>query len=193
MAPVLKANMPALKGAEGNKGATSQILKLVALALADSANEDGTDSHPGVRSIAETAQCHTATAVRALRHLVDLGAITQTEPGGPRRKAVYTVHAEWFVARVGREKDRRTLPALRAPDAQEECASQTRAARAPQTRSSARPRGAHLRPVPSVTPAPGAVDDAWFECIHRGCFSLVDPRQHRTRCEEHDVARRAEG
>jgi hypothetical protein len=158
MAPVLRATLPDIPGTPDHPGTTGQTLKLVALALADSANEDGTGARPGVRTAALFAQVHTSTVVRALAYLVELGAVTLTDPGGPGRCATYTVHVGWFHEQIDRPRDRRSCPPSRAPYAQGARAPHAREARAPDAREARAPDARSYVP-PSVT-SRGAADDA---------------------------------
>lgn len=151
MAPVLKSHIPDVAGdpdARDPRGSHGATLKLIALGLADSANEDGTGAHPGIRDLAQFAQCHPSTVVRGLRALVALGLIEQTDPGGPGTCATYRVHVERFTDAMPR-RYLRTLP--RAPRAREaERAAQAREARASEARE-ARASEARSYVPPSVT------------------------------------------
>ena len=98
MAPTLRATFPDVLAHDGHPGSLGTTLKLVALGLADGANEDGTGAHPGVRTLALFAQCHTATVVRALAALVELGAISLEREAHASRPASYAVNVGWMYA-----------------------------------------------------------------------------------------------
>lgn len=155
MAPVLRAQLPDIPGGPDGKGTTAQTLKLVSLALADAANEDGTGARPGVRTMAQFAQCHTDTVCRAIAHLVDLGAIELESPSGVGKAATYTVHTDWYTVRATLAGTRRPGP-VRGPAAQDDDAAQPREARGPEPRKA---RGPEPRSYVPTSLRPPANDD----------------------------------
>lgn len=65
--------------------------RLVLLAIADHANNEGTDAWPSIPTIAEKAKVDRATVHRAIKRLVDLGELeVRSGPGRGHRNA-YTV------------------------------------------------------------------------------------------------------
>ena len=164
MAPALRAYVPDLSIIPGcDRGSDGLTMKIVLLGLADGANEDGTNTHPGVRTLAEFAQCHTATVVRALRGLEHLGAIHKTAPGGPGICATYTVNLEWVAAQSLRASETRKQPS--APRARKARAPEARSSRAPEARSSVLPSDTSCPAASSDHDAPNGYVPPWF--IHR--------------------------
>lgn len=54
--------------------------RLILLALADEANDDGGDCHPSIRRIAAKVNCHTATVMRCIERLEGSGEIEVDRP-----------------------------------------------------------------------------------------------------------------
>ena len=86
--------------------------RLVALALADRANDEGADCWPSIQTIAEKSRVSPRTAQRAIQELVDLGELEVGRNGGgseftrsDRRPNSYT-----FTAFAGRHADIPTEP-----------------------------------------------------------------------------------
>jgi hypothetical protein len=72
----------------------TQSQLLVALKLADHANDDGTHVYPAKASIARLAQCSESTVQNALRAFRDCGLLEVVRPGGqgPRDPTVYAIN-----------------------------------------------------------------------------------------------------
>ena len=146
MAPVLRAQFPDIAGTAHDKGCLGTTLKLICLGLADAANEDGSGAHPGIRRLADFAQCCPDTAVRALHHLVQIGAITQTgDAQPPKLAATYRVNLGWVELAVC-TRHRASQPR------DTERASQPRGSRGPEPRGSRGPEPRSSVP-PSIRPA----------------------------------------
>jgi hypothetical protein len=83
-------------------GVTGKTIKLVALCIANKANDDGANAHPSIRQLADWAQCHTATAGRAVHALVELGYLEVTAPGTERLATTYAFNRDAFAVKQGR-------------------------------------------------------------------------------------------
>lgn len=61
------------------------MTRLVALAIADHASDDGTNAWPSIARLAQMCACSPTTVRRSIRELVDLGELTvERQGGGPR-------------------------------------------------------------------------------------------------------------
>lgn len=61
------------------------MTRLVALAIADHASDDGSNAWPAVSRLAAMCLCSESTVRRAIRELVELGELrVETQAGGPR-------------------------------------------------------------------------------------------------------------
>lgn len=79
-------------------GCSGRVLKLVLLALANRADDQGHNSHPGVRACARIAQCDQNTATVALAHLRIDGLIHRTAAGGRTRADTYSLALDELAA-----------------------------------------------------------------------------------------------
>jgi hypothetical protein len=68
--------------------------RLVLLAIADHANNDGLDAWPSVATIARKARVGRSTAFRSIERLVELGEITVESGGGRGRRNCYQLLME---------------------------------------------------------------------------------------------------
>ena len=65
--------------------------RLVLLAIADSARDDGKDAYPAVSTIARKANMDTRTVQRAIRRLIEIGELTVTMNAGRAGSNLYQV------------------------------------------------------------------------------------------------------
>lgn len=65
--------------------------RLVLLAIADRANDDGTDAWPSIRTIAEKARVSERTAIRSVQALEELGELAVERSTGGHRSNSYRV------------------------------------------------------------------------------------------------------
>lgn len=65
--------------------------KMVLLGLADHAHADGREARPGVRTLAQYAECSERTVQRHLRSLEDAGFISLQRAGGGRNPKTYAI------------------------------------------------------------------------------------------------------
>lgn len=74
--------------------------RLVLLALADEANDDGANCYPSIRRLAEKVRCHTKTVVESIKRLEDAGEVVVTRPERQGRG-----HFNRYVLTLGRAVD----------------------------------------------------------------------------------------
>lgn len=72
--------------------------KLVLIGLADHARADGTEARPGVKTLAQYAECSERTVQRHLTALVREGIISVDRKGGGRRATAYRIHLRELAA-----------------------------------------------------------------------------------------------
>lgn len=89
------------------------IDRLVLIALANHANSETGECHPGVRRIAQEAHCAPETVTISIRRLVKLGEVVVTERGQGRATTKY--HLPWLSTseRSARPDPRTSNPVVR--------------------------------------------------------------------------------
>jgi hypothetical protein len=94
------------------RGTRALVLRSVANALADSADNDGTGARPGIRTLARRAGVHTATAGTALEALIALGLVELERPTDGRHAARYRLAVDNLQCKgLVRDSESRTNPA----------------------------------------------------------------------------------
>ena len=72
--------------------------RLVAVAIGDCCEDDGTGAWPAVRTIAARASTSERTAQRSITELVQLGELAIDENAGPKRANLYTIRIDRLLA-----------------------------------------------------------------------------------------------
>ena len=79
--------------------------KIIALKLADHANDDGAGIYPSIDRIAREAETSRSSVERTLRAFIRDGLLVVVVPGGGRRKPThYRMHLPWLHERLFDEK-----------------------------------------------------------------------------------------
>ncbi len=78
--------------------------KLVAVAIGDCCEDDGTGAWPAVRTIAARAGTSERTAQRSIAELVQLGELAVDENAGPKRANLYTIRIDRLLANGAADK-----------------------------------------------------------------------------------------
>jgi hypothetical protein len=78
--------------------------RLVAVAIGDCCEDDGTGAWPAVRTIAARAGTSERTAQRSIMELVQLGELAVDENAGPKRANLYTIRIDRLLANGAADK-----------------------------------------------------------------------------------------
>ena len=78
--------------------------RLVAVAIGDCCEDDGTGAWPAVRTIAARASTSERTAQRSITELVQLGELAIDENAGPKRANLYTIRIDRLLANGAADK-----------------------------------------------------------------------------------------
>ncbi|WP_084401213.1 MULTISPECIES: helix-turn-helix domain-containing protein [Lentzea] len=153
---------------------------LLLLAIADQANDLGTDAWPSIDTLARKTRLNKRTVQRLLQRLSSAGLVA-IEPGGGRRSNRYTIDLELLVSPSSRTADDDdTLPAERHPG--QSVTRDTGATpgatvldhRSHDTAMSPNPSHTALSPSPASRAHPGDTDDAATTESARAAAGIID-------------------
>jgi len=93
--------------------------RLVLLAYADHANDDGASIYPGEERMALKTGYSRASVYRTTRELINLGVLVQTKRGYRGQRAEFRIHLEWFASHtetLSKPKESHPAPKGSHPD-----------------------------------------------------------------------------
>ncbi|MEU3644062.1 helix-turn-helix domain-containing protein [Lentzea sp. NPDC034063] len=153
---------------------------LLLLAIADQANDLGTDAWPSIDTLARKTRLNKRTVQRLLQRLSSAGLVT-IEPGGGRRSNRYAIDLDLLVSPSSRTADDEdTLPAERHPGqsvTRDICATPGATALdhlCHDTAVSPNPSCTALSPSPASRAHPGDADDAATTETARATTGIID-------------------